>query len=203
QSAHHHQRRPFVRRIVTVLAIVFLFPLLFVPTHAEQGTRVTSGAFTFASGLGEIKVTGQSGFRMDARVDITSGIYNPQSQCAELDCQPGTEVSLLARWVGQDLNGSASLRGQDFVLGQEGAGGAQGTVTFDGSVILPDFNSSGTATVSAPFTFTGQLESETTFEVEPLFGSGVATLQLTEATEGQAWHVTGATYEFARRAPTN
>jgi hypothetical protein len=69
-------------------------------SHAAQGTRVTSGAFTFASGLGEIHVAGQSGFQMDVHVDITSGIYN-QSQCAELDCQPGTEVRLFAHWVGQ------------------------------------------------------------------------------------------------------
>jgi hypothetical protein len=189
-----------VKRSSTILSVLFMFLALFVPVHGEQGTRVTSGTFTFASGLGEIHARGQSGFRIDARVDITGGIYNPESQCAELECQPGTEVSLLAHWVGQDLNGPATLRGQDYVLGREGEGGAMGIVTFDGSVILPDFNSSGTAVVTAPFTFTGQLESETTFEVEPLCGSGVATLQLSEATEGQAWRVTGATYQFLKKS---
>jgi hypothetical protein len=189
-----------MKRDATILSILFLFSALLVSIHGDQGTRLTSGAFTFASGLGEIHAAGQSGFRIDARVDITSGVYDPESHCAELDCQPGTELSLLAHWVGQGVGGSATLRGQDYVLGMEGEGGGMAIVTFDGSVILPDFNSSRTAVVTAPFTFTGQLESETTFEVEPLSGSGVATLQLSEAAEGQAWRVTAATYQFAKRS---
>jgi hypothetical protein len=43
------------------------------------------------------------------------------------------------------VGGSATLRGQDYVLGIEGDGGGMAIITFDGSVILPDFNSSGTA----------------------------------------------------------
>ena len=67
-------------RIATIQSVIFLVTLLFVPTHAAQGTRVTSGSFTFASGLGEIHVAGQSGFQMDVHVDITSGIYRSDSR---------------------------------------------------------------------------------------------------------------------------
>jgi len=72
-------------------------------------------------------------------------------------------------------------------------------VTFDGSVVLPDFNSNGTAVVSAPFPFTGQLESETTFEVGAAVRFGVVNCS-SATTADEAWRVTGATYQFVKKS---
>ena len=95
--------------------------------------------------------------------------------------------------------GQVRFKGQDYVLGQEGAGGALGIARFQGTVTLPDFTSTGTVDVSAPFSFTGQVEFEDTFAVEPLTGFGVATLHFTEFSDGSSWVFSGATYEFQRK----
>jgi hypothetical protein len=100
-----------VKRIATFLPGLFLAWLVLFTAHANQGTRVTSGALTFASHVGHIDVSGQSGFTIDASVDSASGIFAPENQCSDLDCGPGTQVNLAAHWVGNDLRGSASLRG--------------------------------------------------------------------------------------------
>src|SRR5205085_9818261 len=108
----------------------------------------TSGAFTW-SGTGDIDATGQSDFSMHAFVDFAGGSFGPENQCGGPDCPPGTEVSLEAIWTGLDLRGSVRFKGQDYVLGQEGAGGALGIARFQGTVTLPDFTSTGTVDVSA------------------------------------------------------
>jgi hypothetical protein len=187
-----------MKRSAASLSALVLASLVTVPAHAVQGTRVTSGGLTFSGGLGDIEIRGQSGFSMSARVDNVSGIFAPDNQCSDVDCVPGTQVSLNAHWTGNDLPGSASLRGQSYVLGSEGAGAANGIVTFDGSVVLPDFNSTGSVDVSAPFTFSGQLKPEDAPTAEPLFGSGIATLTFHQSADGSAWQFASATYEFRR-----
>jgi hypothetical protein len=187
-----------VKRIATSLSVLFLSSLMLFNAEASQGTAVTSGALTFASHAGAIEVSGQSGFSLQARVSGASGIFAAENQCAELDCQPGTQVSLFAHWSGNDLPGSATLRGQPYVLGSEGAGGAMGVVTFDGSVTLPDFTSSAAVDVSAPFTFSGQLAPEGSSDVEALHGAGTATLHFAQSADGSAWQFAGAAYQFHR-----
>lgn len=181
---------------------VYLLPLflcsLAVTAHAVQGTRVTSGGLSFASGVGRVDMSGQSGFQMTADVDSAGGIFAPENQCSDVDCVPGTQVNLNAHWTGSDLRGTASLRGQDYELGSESPSGAFGIVTFDGSLVLPDFNGTGTVDVRAPFTFSGQLTPEATFEAERLFGSGVATLRFHQSADGSAWQFESATYQFTR-----
>jgi hypothetical protein len=73
-------------------------------------------------------------------------------------------VNLGAFWWGSDLRGTARLRGNDYVLGSESTeDGADGVADFEGIVMLPDFTDSDTVSVSAPFTFSGQLTPQTTF----------------------------------------
>jgi hypothetical protein len=91
------------------------------------------------------------------------------------------------------------LRGHDYALGQEGAGGAMGIIDFEGTVTMPDLTDTGTAQVSAPFSFSGQLRPEDTGITEPLTGSGVATIDLHVNFDGASWMVTRATYEFAHK----
>jgi hypothetical protein len=38
-----------MQRCATILSIAFLFSAALAPTRAEQGTRITSGAFVFES----------------------------------------------------------------------------------------------------------------------------------------------------------
>jgi hypothetical protein len=188
-----------VKRLSTVLSVAAIFGLTLMPSDASEGTRVTSGAMHFEDTVGGITLEGQSGFRMEAGVDVTGGVYDPWNQCLFPECQPGTEVSLFAHWIGLDLNGTVSLRGKTYVLGQEGEGGAFGSVEFDGSVILPEFTSSGTAEVSAPFLFSGQVAPDNPsglIEFEPISGSGIATLFLSIGYDGTSWSVDRATYEF-------
>jgi hypothetical protein len=190
-----------VKRLSTVLSVAAIFGLTLLPSNASDGTRVTSGAMHFEDTVGGITLEGQSGFRMEAGVDVTGGVYDPWNQCSFPECQPGTEVSLFAHWIGLDLNGTVSLRGKTYVLGQEGEGGAFGSVEFDGSVILPEFTGSGTAEVSAPFLFSGQVAPDNPsglIEFEPISGSGIATLFLSIGYDGTSWSVDRATYEFHR-----
>ena len=187
------------RTIATLSLVVGLFALT---AHAVQGTRVTSGGLSFASGVGHIDMSGQSGLHMTADVDSAGGVFLPENQCSDLDCTPGTQVNLNAHWTGSDVRGTASLRGQDYVLGTEDPAGAFAIVTFDGSLVLPDFNSTGTVDVQAPFTFSGQLTSQATSETERLFGSGVAMLRFRQSPDGSAWQFESATYQFTRSGAT-
>jgi hypothetical protein len=189
-----------------LIALVALLCLAAGSSHADDGTTITSGAMEFEQTSGIIDVSGQSGFRMHAGVDVSGGIYGPWQQCSVPECGPGTEVTLFAHWVGLDLRGTVRLQGHNYQLGSESEGGAMGSVEFDGSVVMPPFNEGGTATVSAPFTFIGQVTPNSTdgsAPTEPLSGGGIATLQLSINFDGSSWNIDRATYQFSRRgAPT-
>jgi hypothetical protein len=76
-----------------------------------------------------------------------------------------------------------------------------GEVVFSGSVVLPELTQSGTADVSAPFSFEGRMaphDPSGSTEPETLFGSGTATLHLQLNFDGSTWMIAGATYQFAR-----
>jgi hypothetical protein len=190
-----------VKRIAALVPGLFLASLFLFTVRADQGTRVANGTFTF-SGVGQIDISGQSAFRMHADVSIAGGIFVPQDQCNFLDCVPGTQVNLAARWVGGDLRGSVRLRGKDYILGSEDANAANGDVMFNGSLTLPDFTGSGTVDVSAPFTLTGQVALPGSDDAEPLFGSGIATLQFRQSADGSAWQFVSAIYQFQQGTST-
>jgi len=62
--------------------------------------------------------------------------------------------------------------------------------------VLPEFTSSGTADVSAPFTFDGQIKIGEAGETDLMTGGGTATLHLRYSAEGPNWVIDGATYQF-------
>jgi len=167
-----------------------------VPLQAASGTRVTSGALMFASHVGVVDVAGQSGFRMRANVDDVGGRFDASNQCVDLDCAPGTAVSLFAQWSGSDLNGTVTFKGHSYGLGGEGGGGALGIVTFDGHLTLPPFNDAGVVDIDAPFTFSGRVDFTGTGTTEPLSGTGMATFQFKRSADGTAWQFSNATYAF-------
>ncbi len=178
------------------LAVGILSSAMLAPSHAQGTMHVTSGTLQFGIDQGQLDLRAQSDLTMHAHVFSANGQYAPGEQCSVPECFPGTTVSLHASWFGNDLDGTATLRGHDYILGQEGDGGAVGFADFDGSVVLPDFTSSGAADASAPFTFDGQLHVEATGETEPITGGGTATLHLRYSAEGPNWVVDSATYQF-------
>ena len=100
-----------------ITACIFLFAALLAPARAADGTRVTSGVFTFED-IGTLDISGQSGLHMTARVSEAGGRFDPKNACEFLDCVPGTPFGLGATWVSPDLgNGVFSFRGQDWQLG--------------------------------------------------------------------------------------
>jgi hypothetical protein len=192
-----------VKRLSTVVAVLALSVSILSPVHAADGVAVTSGTMVFSSHLGQIDLRGRSGFRLQARVDDVGGLFAPNLQCEVPECPPGTVVDLYATWSGQDLWGTASLRGSGYLLGSEGEGGAAGLIVFFGSVVLPDFTPSGTAEVRAPFTVAGLLSpvSAAGSIPEPFSGGGTATLQLTMTADGTSWAISGVTYAVAKSGP--
>jgi hypothetical protein len=151
----------------------------------------------FGSGVGVIDMAGQSDLRLRASVDDVGGIFAPRNQCQELDCVPGTQVNLEGFWTGLDLRGTLRWKGKDYVLGTEQASGVLGIARFDGTLTLPPFSSAATVIdIDAPFSFSGEVRFQDTFTVEPLSGSGVATLQFRQSSDGTAWQFVNATYAF-------
>jgi hypothetical protein len=195
-----------MKRIAVCVPGLFLVSLaivpLVVPLSAQQDVRVTAGSLTFEAGVGHIAIRGTSDFRMDSIVDIAGGVFDPENQCEGVDCPPGTVVNLGAVWTGSDLRGKARLGGRDYVLGSESTqDGAEGIAEFAGSLTLPDFGDADTVSVTAPFTFSGQLTPQTTFpfETTQLSGAGIATLDFARDPLGIGWDFVRATYAFDRQ----
>jgi hypothetical protein len=187
-----------VKRISNVLSPFAILAALSLPAHGAAGTSVTSGALMFASGVGVIDIAGQSDFRLRSPVDSTSGRFDAAFQCSELDCGPGTVVSLFAAWFGNNLSGTLRFKGHSYALGSESADGALGRVQFDGSVTLPPFNTSGTIDIDVPISLSGQIQFNDTGAVEPLTGTGIATIQFKRSPDGSAWQFSNATYALTK-----
>jgi hypothetical protein len=167
------------------------------PSHAQGTMHVTSGALQFGDVEGQLDLRAQADLTMHGDVFADGGQYRP-GDCRVPVCFPGTTVSLHASWSGGDLMGTATLRGHDYVLASEGPNGSNGIAHFEGSVVLPEFTSSGIADVSAPFTFDGQLKIGEAGETDLITGGGTATLHLRLSAEGPNWVVDSATYQFER-----
>jgi hypothetical protein len=184
-----------VKAFVPYLAVGVLVCAVSDPSHAQETMHVTSGALQFGDVEGQLDLRAQADLTMNGDVFADGGQYRP-GDCRVPECFPGTTVSLHASWSGGDLMGTATLRGHDYVLASEGPNGSAGIANFEGSVVLPEFTSSGTADVSAPFTFNGQLKIGEAGETDLLTGGGTATLHLRLSAEGPNWVVDSATYQF-------
>lgn len=185
-------------RSALLVCSAFLLAVTATLTQASDGIRVASGALTFASQVGHISISGQANFSLEADVDSAGGSFNLDG----CDCAPGAEVSVFANWAGLDVRGTASLRGQSFVIGSEDADAGSATVTFDGTVTMPPLNDSGTAVVTAPFTFEGHVTAPGALSPEPLTGGGTVTIELTKHPFVDIWIATRATYSLEKKPAT-
>jgi len=163
------------------------------PIHINAGALVGD---TFGARL--IANSPDHGFSIDASGDRVGGIYAPVQQCNSGDeCVPGAIVGLDARWSGGDFPGTATVDGTSFVL--SGFDAANAFVDFGGSWVAPPFTGATTATVHAPFTFSGTFFFPSQAGFQPgdldLTGSGMATLGLRWGTL-QSWDVRSTRYDF-------
>jgi len=209
-------------RLPRISGPALLVGILALPTVARADTiRITSGAAISRNertgvpeDVGIVEVTIASadhGFSLAAGGDVNGGGYDLFTECVQgSGCEPETVHSLAMSWIGSDFTGTATADGLTFHLGllSEAAGSA--LVDFEGTWMTPPFTGRTTASVTAPFTFTGLVAypAPPSDPNQPypfprsedlLIGSGVARIDLAwepNASFG-AWRYTGARYEFA------
>lgn len=118
------------------LIVPFLLTAAASPATAEVIT-IKHGSFVWPeTQAGRIVLSGNRGFRL--QVGTQTGIFNPWDRCSSVpECQPGTVVEIAARWSGNDLPGTAALRGRtyDDVGSANSFNGAR--VEFDGQITMP------------------------------------------------------------------
>jgi hypothetical protein len=139
------------------------------------------------------------GLALSAAGDRAGGIY-ALSDCNFSRCQPGDALSLAAGWNGSDFVGTATIDGRTFPLGMATATEGDASAQFAGTWTAPAFTGTGamTATIAAPFTFSGGLTYPDSFmrPRESFAGSGIATIQLAWNPVLDSWGYTGSTYTF-------
>ncbi|HET7619051.1 MAG TPA: PEP-CTERM sorting domain-containing protein [Vicinamibacterales bacterium] len=137
------------------------------------------------------------GFTLDA-IGV-EGRFGPALDC-DFGCVPGQLVDLSASWGGLDLIGTATLNGSTYAIGTANSP-ANAQVDFASAVTLPPI-AGPTATMTAPFQFTGMFSFLTEDELvtHALVGSGLVTatfevVQIPDL-EGFRYQPLLTTYEF-------
>jgi hypothetical protein len=191
------------------LAVIPLVLLSFFAAPSQAATdevRIIRGFLSQLSDLnGDLSVEGTSGVRIDAALREHFASIRWDRICPYFPCLPGEVVSIGASYGPSPVTGTGqvTMRGQTYGL-WSGPDGADAQLEFDGAIVLPEFTSSGTAEVSAPFAFSGSLQVPNlkepgTYDVFELRGSGVATVSLSRSRFTGGWIVGRVIYEFAPR----
>jgi len=148
-----------------------------------------------------VHFVGDRGFTFDGGTEAALGTLVP-ADCAvpSNDCNPGKTLSLTAAASDADLPGHATLDGVSYPV--VGAAPADAAYEFTGTVTLPPFGQSPTASVTVPVDFSGF------FQVDQVGGNGLsnqliasasATLMLQQGTTGlgiPAWLYRGIRYDL-------
>jgi PEP-CTERM motif len=200
-----------LQRKIPKSAVFSLFGILLLPgaVLADPVTvTVTGGALVMTGSSGDLDIFGTEGFSItDARVGVAGGFYLP-ADCGFPTCVPGSTVSLLAGWSGNDLPGTLSFRGETYEDLGSLDGFAQAIVEFSGSFVAPPMGAS--ATVVAPFALSGQFtvpNDAGNSHLGPfgLTGSGNATINLipnlAAPADAPSWQVASVRYDFSAAEP--
>jgi hypothetical protein len=190
------------------LAVVplVLLPFFAAPSHAQADeVRIIRGTLSQpADFTGDLSVDGTAGVRIDAALNGLHAGIDWDRICPYTTCLPGDVVSLGAAYGSGITTGSGqvTIRGKTYSLWIPDGANAQ--LEFDGAIVLPEFTSSGTAEISAPFAFSGSVQIPNpkepgTYDLFELRGSGVATAFLSRSPYTGGWIVGGVIYEFAPR----
>jgi hypothetical protein len=161
----------------------------------SQVISIIDGTFISEGGGGQLNISGTQAFRLEAAA--LTGRFDAVDQCFVPECPPGTVVELGARWIGNDLPGTATLRGKtyDDVGGLDSLNSAD--VRFAGQFVMPPL-SDGPVSITVPFDFAGRFAySEDLSEVQDalLTGGGQVTLVLEQLFQG-SWSIRSAAFEF-------
>ena len=192
------------KRLAVVPLVLLSFFAAPSPAKAHE-VRIIRGTLSQpADFTGDLSAEGTSGVRIDAALNgLHAGIAWDRI-CPYVACLPGDVVSLGAGYGSGITTGSGqiTIHGQTYSLWSPD--GADAQFQFDGAIVLPEFTTSGTAEVSAPFAFSGSLQIPNpkepgTYDVFELRGSGVATAFLSRSRNTGGWIVGGVIYEFAPR----
>ena len=173
---------------------------------AADAITITGGSLQLNRDDGQLRLVGERGFSLTSSVSTNSGIADAFDQCFG-ECAPGTNLSLAARWSGNDLHGDLSFDGLTYHNIGGLLLGATASVSFTGSVVLPPITAA--PVVTAPFLFSG------TFAVPIIFGNddfglnshtmtGLGTATLTPGAvefDESLWSVRSVRYDFSSPAP--
>ena len=174
------------------------------PASSAEPIQITSGNLDTTITGGPLTLAGE-GFTFQGRV--LHGV-SPADACRP--CLPGGLLSLDASWVGGDVRGDAVFNGIAYPdVGTERSLSAQ-VITFTGTAgVVPAIEGS-TASLTAPFTFSGWFSLNEVGLLPggnppppnvraDLFGAGMATVFLTRS--DTVWVATRATYQFEETDP--
>lgn len=186
------------------LPLLFIGILCAAPPARADVIHITSGALVGDLFAAHVTLSSPDhGFSLSASGDRSSGTY-ALSDCNFNECLPGDTLSLRAAWNGVDFGGVATIDGSTFPLGNIDNSTGAASVVFDGMWTAPPFTGVTTASVVAPFTFSGEIAYPDAFMLGPhtLAGSGVATIALEWNEVFSSWGYAGSRYEFADVTPT-
>jgi hypothetical protein len=188
----------------SAVALGLLISLTAARTAAADPISLTSGWLDMHSFSGPLFLSGDRGFSFSSHVDAVGGVFGPWNQCFN-GCVPGTNMTLSAYWVGNDVTGPATLDGAAYPNVGSLSSNSSMEVRFDGTVVLPPFSDS-LIQLTAPFLFKGMFfhPSSTGQQVsDALIGGGIVTLTLSpdRGIPGR-WHLDRAQYLFADPSAT-
>ena len=195
-------------RVLTLCVGLLTFGSLWhASTAAADPLPITSGTIAVDDGLVTVALaSSMRGFTLAARGDTLGGTFSPGQCIGDLNCQPGQLLSLALGLGGSDLNGTATIDGQTYLVGIGTETQGDAFVGIAGSWVAPAFTGATTTAVTSPFTFAGRFTYPavpmTDRPPEFLLGHGIATLNLKWTPEFGSWDFERARYEFqAEPAP--
>jgi hypothetical protein len=171
--------------------------------------RITSGSYVLPSSSSSIAVTlNGADFGFNATIGLSDAFISPRDQCSVPECTAGTPLSLLTTAEGLSFrNATATYQGTTYDhVGGLGPLDAGLSVSWDGSLVIPDGFTGGA--LSAPFMFTGLFSylSGNEFHRVDLTGAGTATVTFAPYGGGAvfpgAFTVSGVRFDFADTAAT-
>jgi hypothetical protein len=164
-----------------------------------EGVKITHGSIVFdqnATPRVAVNVGGSHGFNLEGAL---ASDFNSILHSCNFDpnnCAPGNTLSLQFLRIGSDISALVTFQGNSLPVGS-GAAFCEGlTIQADGFFLLPA--EAPTATVRAPFTFTGSFGCGGDGML-PLEGNGTATAVLDWGSASNAWHLTTLVYDFGGR----
>jgi hypothetical protein len=191
----------FLNRCARVGTFVVILAALTAHSADAQAVSIRRGTFVFQENVGELNISGNRGFSLQAGVTLDGGRFGAISTCnPQPECTPGRTVELDAFWSGNDLQGRATYRGEtyDDVGALDGDSAAE--IAFSGTVTMPAMSDPpAPVTVTVPFDFAGRFAFGLTGpEPQSVLLSGGGRVSLTLQPNGEAWTIERAVFRFTR-----